>query len=151
MGIIGSIVKHLWGEAQPCSNHPEKKALSFCKSCKQHFCEDCLVEGARYYYCRAEDCMRKGAQEIDYADNPRFCPQCIADTTEESSGDLLTVNFIGTSFINETRRECSTCGSQELAKASPLGTGASYRVIWLDESKEHFISRKLRSSKDGTA
>jgi len=145
MGIIGRIVKHLWGEDQPCTNHPEKKALNFCQHCKQHFCKDCLVEGARYYYCRADTCMRRGAQEIDYAENPRFCPQCIADTTEESAGDLLTVNFIGTSFINETRKECLACGSLELTKASPRGSGASYKVIWLDESRTHFISRKLET------
>jgi hypothetical protein len=151
MGIIGKIVKHLWDESRPCTNHPDNKALSFCQNCRQYFCKDCLVEGARYYYCRTEVCMKKGAQELDYADNPRFCTQCTTDTNEESAGDLLTINFIGTSFIDETRRECTVCGSLELTKASPLGSGLTYKVIWLDESKEHFISRRLRTSEHDPA
>ena len=39
-----------------CMNHPDKKALSFCHSCKEYFCEDCLEEGNEYYYCKREAC-----------------------------------------------------------------------------------------------
>jgi hypothetical protein len=42
---------------EKCSNHPEKKALSFCHSCGKYFCDACLVEGKEYYYCNDERCL----------------------------------------------------------------------------------------------
>lgn len=40
-----------------CVNHTERKAMSFCHKCKQFFCEECLVAGDEYYYCRRDDCQ----------------------------------------------------------------------------------------------
>ena len=41
---------------EKCRNHPQKNALSFCISCKQHFCADCLTEVSEYYCCGSESC-----------------------------------------------------------------------------------------------
>lgn len=132
-------------ESEKCTNHPEKNALSFCHSCNRSFCKDCLVEGPQYYYCKSEVCMKKYAQEIDYSKNPRFCPKCISETTEEFAGDLISVNFIGDKFVNESREECPICGSIVLEKISSVfRRRGSYRVIWLNYEKTKFISRKVK-------
>jgi hypothetical protein len=40
-----------------CFNHTSKKAKCFCHVCKNYYCEDCLVEGPEYYYCKNENCQ----------------------------------------------------------------------------------------------
>lgn len=40
-----------------CYNHQEKKALSFCQTCKKYYCDDCLVEIGEYYYCKNKSCQ----------------------------------------------------------------------------------------------
>ena len=47
-----------------CVNHPGRKALSFCQSCKIYFCADCLEEGSEYYYCREKACIDARATEM---------------------------------------------------------------------------------------
>lgn len=42
-----------------CLNHPERKAFNFCKVCRNYYCEDCLVEGPEYYYCKNEKCQQE--------------------------------------------------------------------------------------------
>ena len=39
-----------------CRNHKDKIALSFCHSCGEYFCGECLSEGDEYYYCKQEKC-----------------------------------------------------------------------------------------------
>ena len=41
-----------------CKNHPDKIALSFCHSCGEYYCSDCLNEGSQYYYCKNEKCYK---------------------------------------------------------------------------------------------
>jgi len=48
---------------QHCKNHPEKFALSFCHTCKQFYCKECLVEIGEYYYCKNKSCQVKANQE----------------------------------------------------------------------------------------
>lgn len=131
---------------EKCTNHPETEALNICKGCKQHFCEECLVEGTRYYYCKSKKCKDLYYQEIDYSKNPRFCPKCISETTDETAGDLVSVNYIlGDKFINEVHEECPVCGSVINEKIGNFGSHKmSYKVIWLNKDKSEFISRKLK-------
>jgi hypothetical protein len=46
-----------------CFNHPDKKSLAPCHSCKKYFCEECLTEGREYYYCGDEQCQALKNQE----------------------------------------------------------------------------------------
>ncbi len=41
-----------------CYNHPERRAYSICHNCGKSFCEDCLVEGGEYYYCKNTACQK---------------------------------------------------------------------------------------------
>jgi hypothetical protein len=65
---------------------------------------------------------------------PTFCPQCIAATTEDSAGNSVTVNFVGTGMFGEDCA-CPTCGSVVSTKWAtflfPLVPLKSYRVIEL--------------------
>src|SRR3990170_7859929 len=98
-----------------CKNHPDKKALSVCHNCHDYYCEDCLEEGLTYYYCRKPDCYSFIEKEIKvyekyYASNPRFCEKCIEETISQSTGNLETFNFIG-STIHTLGGMCPTCRS----------------------------------------
>jgi ankyrin repeat protein len=53
---IVNILKNLYMKNK-CYNHPDRIALSFCHSCGRYFCEECLVEGIEYYYCKAPECQ----------------------------------------------------------------------------------------------
>ncbi|MCX5727184.1 MAG: hypothetical protein NT030_08525, partial [Candidatus Saganbacteria bacterium] len=128
-----------------CVNHPHKKALSVCYGCKRSFYSDCLIEGPQSYYCNSETCLKLYEQEIDYANNPRFCPKCISETTEEASGDIISVNLVGYKFIYESQVKCQVCGSIVAEKIGPLfGRKGAYRIIWLNPEKTKFISRKKK-------
>ena len=43
--------------SERCIEHPEKPALNFCHSCKQYFCEECLIAGDEFYYCNKNKCQ----------------------------------------------------------------------------------------------
>jgi hypothetical protein len=130
---------------QFCLNHKDKNAFNVCHHCKQYFCEECLIEGPAYYYCKNEECLDAFRLEASYHERPRFCPKCIADTTDESTGDIVSVNFIGNRLDWEGREECPTCKSQIVEKKSTFfGNKGSFRVIWLGDNKSTFISRKLK-------
>jgi len=138
------VLKQKIKKSKKCTNHPEKDVLSFCHGCKIFFCEDCLIKGPKYYYCRSEPCLKLYSQELDYSNNPRFCPKCLSETTDETAGDMISVNLIGKKFVNESREECPICGSLVLEKIGPvLGRKGPYKVIWLNSDKRKFISRKL--------
>lgn len=49
---------------EKCYNHPEKKALSRCHSCKRYSCEECLLVGPEYYYCTDEHCQEAYRKEV---------------------------------------------------------------------------------------
>jgi len=130
-----------------CINHPERDAINFCHGCKKYLCKSCLIEGPRYYYCNSESCLKLYYQEVDFSKNPRFCSKCLSETLDESSGDIISVNFIGDKFICEGGEECSVCGSEVVEKIGPIvGRKGSYRVIWLDSDRTKFISRKLKNA-----
>ena len=136
-------------ESEKCVNHPSKDALSFCYNCKKFFCEECLIEGPKYYYCKSSACMETYSQEIDYSNNPRFCPKCISETTNESAGDAMSFNLVGDKLVNEIREECPICGSIVLEKiGSVFGRKGTYKIIWLNENKTKFISRKMKSNRE---
>lgn len=46
-----------------CKNHQERKALSFCHSCGEYFCRECLEDGEEYYYCFKEECQKAKLNE----------------------------------------------------------------------------------------
>jgi hypothetical protein len=62
---------------ESCSNHPNKKSLSICHSCGRPFCQDCLVLGNEFYYCKEEQCQVLLRQE-----NSRF------EKTEEAIAEF---------------------------------------------------------------
>jgi uncharacterized RDD family membrane protein YckC len=46
-----------------CPNHPDKEVLSFCHSCGEYFCRECLTDGKNYYFCIKEECQRAKMSE----------------------------------------------------------------------------------------
>ncbi len=65
-----------------CYNHPERKAYSICHSCGKSFCEDCLVDGGEYYYCKNPECQKLLSKaSIEAGDDSELpdditCPSC---------------------------------------------------------------------------
>jgi len=134
-------------EGEKCFNHKDKEAINFCHNCKNHFCSDCLIEGPNFYYCKSDQCQKVLDREIDYYNNPRFCPQCIAETTQEPSGDIISYNFVfGDKFIQkEYGDHCEICNSVIMVKRGTFFQNkGSYRAIFLDFERSRFLSRKLK-------
>jgi Predicted membrane protein/domain len=46
-----------------CPNHPDKEVLSFCHSCGEYLCRECLTDGKNYYFCIKEECQRAKMSE----------------------------------------------------------------------------------------
>jgi hypothetical protein len=134
-------------KGEKCFYHKDKDAINFCHHCNNHFCSDCLIEGPNFYYCKSDQCKEFLDREIDYYNNPRFCPKCIAATTEESSGDIISYNFVaGDKFIPEGDGDrCEVCNSVIMVKRGTLllSKGA-FRVIFLDPGRSTFLSRRLK-------
>jgi len=80
---------------QKCFNHPEKKALSFCHACGCYFCEDCLVEGLEYWYCKNTKCQK--TREIEQKDEKKIVTQTHFKplTTDVEIMKRLTMGIIG--------------------------------------------------------
>ena len=132
---------------EKCFYHKNIEAINFCHNCKNHFCSDCLIAGPNFYYCKSDQCQKVLDREIDYYNNPRFCPQCIAATTPESSGDIISCNFVfGDKFIpKEYSDRCEICNSLIMVKRGTFFQNkGSYRVIFLDFDRSRFLSRKLK-------
>lgn len=129
-----------------CCNHPNRDVISFCQGCKKQLCEECLVEGPRYYYCKSEVCLTLFRQEVDFAENPRFCAQCLSETLNESSGNIISVNFVGDKLVSESPDECSICGSEVFEKVGPVSRKGAYKVIWLNAERTQFISRRVKET-----
>ncbi|MBE0572662.1 MAG: B-box zinc finger protein, partial [Ignavibacteriaceae bacterium] len=56
---------------QHCVNHSEKEALSFCRSCGEYFCSDCLNEGLEYFYCKKDECIKALNKELSQRKNEK--------------------------------------------------------------------------------
>ena len=157
-----------------CKNHSNVKALSFCHSCKEYFCENCLEESIEFYYCKKNSCQeaKRGEaaahDEVDKlkgSDTPKilidgkavgFCEKCIGETNSESISRGISIR---NAFIFNEREPCEVCGSvkMDLKKKVPIipfiwRNVGSYRIIktWeLDPDalfmhRDKFISRKLK-------
>jgi hypothetical protein len=63
---------------EKCYNHPDKDAYSICHNCGKHFCEDCLVAGAEFYYCKFPECQQKFKEDIEKTSYRKeiTCPDC---------------------------------------------------------------------------
>lgn len=86
-----------------------------------------------------------------------FCEKCLEETLPQSTGNLWTINFVGTT-IKEIGGYCSLCGSVVVEKrfilyGIPLHSYGFYRVqrifipklIFNDKSK--FFARRLKNQK----
>lgn len=84
---------------------------------------------------------------LEWFNGPRgFCPKCIEETTDESSGGLTQVNGVGEAFGTGSDR-CPTCGSvvyQKIVTAFwvPVKRQSRYRVLYSSPSK--FYSRRVK-------
>jgi hypothetical protein len=144
--IIGVAMK------ERCKNHPHEKAISFCFSCKEYFCSDCLDEGVEHYFCKNTQCQENRTNENNLhdevrqsneTDNPKllvdgsaigFCDNCKGETNTNSISKSL-FNLRRAVLVNE-RERCKECGSviMDLKKPLPLiplfwRNVATYRVI----------------------
>ena len=122
-----------------CTNHGNKKALSFCHSCKEYFCADCLDEGNKYYYCKKESCQNAKQNENDIYEevnrtkgskHPKiiinekavgFCEKCLEETKSKSISDhfLFEISLRKGMLLNE-RDSCDKCGSVRMDLSKPL-------------------------------
>ena len=135
-----------------CRNHPDKKALSFCHSCKEYFCAACLEEGDEYYYCQKEACKEakqaesSAHEEVARSKNTEspkilidgaavgFCDKCL-EATSPTPVSQYVFSLRNAILVNE-REMCETCGSviMDLKESWPIlsfiwrNIGA-YRII----------------------
>lgn len=141
---------------QRCRIHPYENAISFCFSCKAHFCAACLDEGAEHYFCKNAQCQEAKRNEtalhaeirrsID-SGNPKllvdgkaigFCDACL----KETNGGTIDRDFFNlrSAMLDNARDRCDRCGSvvMDLRKPIPFlsllwRTVASYRIIKQDD------------------
>jgi len=93
---------------------------------------------------------------IGTASNPAgFCDRCLAETTDESTGNVTAVNGIGTMLMGTRWRAkglhpCPVCGSVVQTKWATFGVGikplGTYRVLYTKQglTTSRFFSRRLR-------
>ena len=55
-----------------CKNHPNKKALSFCHTCGEYFCEKCLQVYGDYYYCQEHISKIESNFSIEYSEKKKI-------------------------------------------------------------------------------
>jgi hypothetical protein len=120
---------------------PERSFLKSCTNCRAFALTLPYRDNLGRTYC-SEDCMRW------LGEGPRsFCKKCTFETTAKSSGNLQTINGIGTRFAGRAE-QCSECGSVirrvwVSLLYLPVIPLAKYRVIRI--SPQQFLSRKLRA------
>lgn len=118
-----------------------------------HSCNEPIMFGAikkeQHVFC-SKDC----AEDFE-ASIRGFCPSCMADTTEESSGDMELFNNVGTGWGPFSRNRCSNCGSVIKTKwiyfLVPIIPKGKYRVLYTKRvggvlpTKTQFLSRKIKA------
>ncbi|PJB00507.1 MAG: hypothetical protein CO128_00470 [Ignavibacteriales bacterium CG_4_9_14_3_um_filter_30_11] len=79
-----------------CKNHQGIIAVNICHCCGNYFCENCLVEGAIYYYCTNETCQKELQKEsADFAQlEQRKKKDKLLYELKESNFPFITVSFI---------------------------------------------------------
>ncbi|MHB8907009.1 MAG: hypothetical protein ACYC6D_12890 [Melioribacteraceae bacterium] len=89
--------------------------------------------------------------------NNIFCDKCIKETLPQSTGNLWSINFVGTT-IKEIGEYCSICGSVVVEKhfvlfGIPIHSYGFYRVkriripkLLIDDNSK-FFARKLKIQK----
>jgi hypothetical protein len=89
----------------------------------------------------------------------KFCKACLAETTNESTGNLSRFNGTGFTLVPVRSEEpCEECDS-EVARVwftvmwIPLVPGTYYRVLWRHRpgwfGQGSFLARKLRTDDEG--
>jgi transposase-like protein len=85
---------------EPCYNHHRVKAVSTCHHCGLAYCEECLTEGADWYYCNAPECQ--AALEAERLPENYACPSCKAEITlslEERTTHRFRCPSCGKDFV----------------------------------------------------
>jgi hypothetical protein len=120
---------------------PERRFLKACTNCGAFALTLPYSDTLGRTYC-SEACASW------LGDGPRtFCKKCTFETTAEASGNLHTINGIGTRFVGSADR-CSECASV-LRRVwitfffLPIAPLKKYRVIQI--SPHEFLSRSLRN------
>lgn len=89
-----------------------------------------------------------------------FCRKCLAETTDESTGNVTSFNGIGTTLMGTRWRAkgldpCGACGSVVQTKWATFGIGfkplGTYRVIYTKKglTTSRFFARRLRNDPVG--
>lgn len=87
-----------------CATHPDAAADFTCSACRRAFCAACR----RVHENGTEVCpMCAGGEMLQVTG---FCPQCKVDSTDETPGDVSTMNGIGRKFYGGAE-PCPRCGS----------------------------------------
>ena len=143
-----------------CKNHPDKMALSFCRSCGEYYCSDCLNEGLEYYYCENEKCnktyiaeskkrnintkMESLSKQAKFIKNvATVCIVLWIIVWIKVTVNLIGVMSLGFPLASLTGMKVNVIGFY-IFKYTPLITFIS----WLILSYSIYISIKLRQIKD---
>lgn len=118
-----------------------------CAQCRQFIVAGGVRQGDKLY-CNAT-CMESSQK-------PRqFCQECLASTTDQSTGNLGRINGIGVALMRAGGPPCPQC--QSLLSRTwvtilyiPLIPLSKYRVLYLVKGsviagRSQFISRKMRN------
>lgn len=137
-----------------CTNHPTRKALSFCRCCEEFYCEACLGEAADYYYCSKPVCQSAAAAAVEDAREEShaayarlFCPQCI-EATNEAPGSIRLLLMNGIGFrLGRGKNKCPVCHSVEARVwlclfFIPVLPCTKYRLVFTEG--DSFVRRRLR-------
>lgn len=147
-------------DGKKCARHSQKRADSFCRSCKEHFCIECLIEAGGYYYCGGPTCggsaealKAKVTKEIDGEHSKLFCAVCLAATEPELPRSTTTVGGFGTR-MQSGRDTCPVCRSVDATEWGcllhvPVFALAKYRMHWIDPT--HYVGRKLKAQRAAAA
>ena len=102
-----------------CTKHPDRTALSFCKSCNEYGCDKCLTVYDQYYYCTKPRCQaigQKVSKNIthleEYSYSLFFCSDCMSITKIGSPGIVMDYPIIG-NRLGGIKNICPKCNSVE--------------------------------------
>lgn len=118
---------------QVCLNHPDRKATSFCRHCGKHYCQECLKEGAEFYYCTRPECLKALEAEL-------HSPAATAEPVEpaepsqtQPEGMCLMAIYPNAAEFNAVKAKLASAGVEAFAVERTSGLiEAPFTVpVWL--------------------
>ena len=124
-----AVLRRINPSEQNCKNHPDTNALSLCHSCGDYFCQDCLIEGDEYYYCKDNKCQQaQDGGKKDKVDSTY--PKLSIEEYSEIHKIHWRPNEMDLTIYLDLTWECSACGIlNALAEENVLLEGGGMRMV----------------------